>query len=175
MLRQEFNKVFQRYSGTQTGDVFSEGLNTLFIVLDCCGVQPISTFRNDFQALQTGFWINVQQRGPQVIPYSCCREATLGTYKYAITTQQALQCTAGLQPALYRTRGCYETFRKLATDMSTGAIVVTVLLIITEILAIISAVIMIRGIDRDRKDSLDPSNPKWNQRHEIALPDSKPR
>jgi len=30
-------------------------------------------------------------------------------------------------------QGCYEAFRKVATDVSTGAIVITVLFIITEV------------------------------------------
>ncbi|XP_052233988.1 uncharacterized protein LOC127846590 [Dreissena polymorpha] len=166
------SQIFQRYNGIQgADDTVSQGLNTLFIVMDCCGVSPVSPFANDFQLLRTNYWINVGMRGPNTIPYSCCREATLDNYKFG----QNLACTVAQQAPLVRPRGCYEAFRQLATDVSTGAIVILVIVMVTELLAVMSAIIMVRAIDREKNNTLDPSNPKMYRGREIPLPDSKPR
>lgn len=172
-LREQFNNLFRFYNGVQgANDVYSKGWNTLFMVLDCCGVAPITPFRNDFQFLGTYFWTN-PQRGVTQIPYTCCKESNLNNYMFG----NNLQCTVARQQPLVRPRGCYEAFRQLATDVSTGAIVLSVLFIITEILAVIAAILLVRAIDREKKGSLDPSNPHKYRGgvHEIALPDSKPR
>lgn len=67
--------------------------------LDCCGVAPISPFRNDFQMLGTYFWTN-PARGVSQIPYTCCKDSNLDNFRFGVN----LQCQVGRQPTLYRPR-----------------------------------------------------------------------
>ncbi|KAL4234429.1 hypothetical protein ACF0H5_006076 [Mactra antiquata] len=173
-LKEQFNNLFRYYNGIQGAtDAFSEGWNLMFILLDCCGSSPISSMRNDFLALQTYWWTSPNRLPQDQIPYSCCKESNLNNFRF----NRNVFCTQTAQPGTYRTRGCYEAFRKLLTDVSGGAIAVIVLLLVTQVLAIISAIILIRSIDADKRGSLDTTNSNVYRKgvHEIAMPDSKPR
>ncbi|XP_045194524.2 CD63 antigen-like [Mercenaria mercenaria] len=172
-LKQQFDNLLRFYNGIQGAtDVYSDGWNLMFILLDCCGSSPVSTFRNDFVALQTYWWSNPTRLQDQ-IPFSCCKEATLQNYRFSRNPL----CTQAGQQQLYRPRGCYGAFRDLLNNISAGAIALSVLLIITEILAIIAAIMMIRAINKEKRGSLDTTNSNVYRKgtHEIALPDSKPR
>lgn len=172
-LKQQFDNLFRYYNGIQgADDVFSTAWNHMFILLDCCGSSPISSFRNDFLALQTYWWTNPTRLQDQ-IPYSCCKESTLENYRF---NRNPLCTQAGTQN-LYRPRGCYNVFREMFSNVSAGAIALSVLLIVTEVLAIIAAIMLIRAINEEKRGSLDTTNSNVYRKgvHEIALPDSKPR
>lgn len=169
-LKQQMDNLLRYYNGIQgADDVYSRGWNLLFVLIDCCASSS-PLLQNDFLTLGTFWWLNPFRQLDQ-IPYTCCKEATIDNYLFG----RNLQCTVNMDPQLYRHRGCYEALHQIMTDVSAAAIAITVILIVTEVLAVIAAIMMIRSIKHEVNGRMDSVNSNVYRKsiHEIAMPDHK--
>ncbi|XP_062608730.1 tetraspanin-9-like isoform X2 [Saccostrea cucullata] len=120
----------------------SNGWNFLFLTLKCCGVNAVTAqTAGDFA--NTPNWSD--KMPGQLIPTSCCKETTAATYT------ASTDCTNNVANGTFYEQGCYDamiakfdTSRYSSILLGTG---ITVLII--EVIAIIAAICICRGVEDD--------------------------
>lgn len=135
-LKGQFESLLKEYNGTQQTDVYSIGWNLVFIIFGCCGVMPQTSSYNDFQSLPSNWWSG-SDRGSDLIPTSCCQDATETTYVNYTNTA----CTQSWTD--YHTSGCYDVFYDLFVGLAKPAISITALLVLIEVAAIFFSIVII--------------------------------
>lgn len=134
-LSGEFNSLLKKYRGVNSKDIISAGWDLIFMLFDCCGVHSISRNHNDFQTLPSEWWSS-GSHGSDVIPGSCCTDASLETYR----KNNGTQCTQNFQN--YNTAGCYDVFENTFKELSTAAIAIVTIMVATEIVAVIFGILI---------------------------------
>ncbi|XP_052061292.1 tetraspanin-9-like [Mytilus californianus] len=133
-------KLLKDYEGN-TEDILTIAWNFVFLLFDCCGVNTQSSV-DDFS---TTTWASTT-RGTDVIPGWCCKEAKIDTASSLYGTNCTITPTSSNS---YYETGCYTAIEKILTTYSTTFISICTLILLVEILAVISAVVMVIQISND--------------------------
>lgn len=114
----------------------SNGWNYIFLTLKCCGVNAV-TAGNAGDFANTPNWT----KGSKKIPTSCCVGVTASNYTAPPT------CTDNVAAGTFYTSGCYDALiNKFDTSKYSSVFLgVGVTIIIIEILAFVSSILMCRG------------------------------
>ncbi|XP_061165482.1 CD63 antigen-like isoform X1 [Saccostrea echinata] len=121
-----------------SGNVISKAWNKIFISLDCCAVNNVTSTTNDFDKTPWCTTSGECQQTNAEIPKACCVGVTETNYTSAPTS-----CFYSLNPRTYNTNGCYLTLKDLLKETITSetpkilGVGITILLV--EILGILSA------------------------------------
>ncbi|KAL4232053.1 hypothetical protein ACF0H5_009631 [Mactra antiquata] len=132
-LKGQFNSLLKKYAGPLGKDGYSIGWNLIFALFKCCGVEPVTSTKNDFRTLPSAWWAT---SGSDVIPSSCCKDASSSNYGSYNNTM----CTENLQN--YHTSGCYDAFQEIFDRMSAIAISVVSVMVVVEIVAMIFSIVI---------------------------------
>lgn len=112
----------------------SNAWNYMFMTLDCCGVNPVVSTKNDFDST---YWCNVGGSclaAVSNIPKTCCLNVDENTYTTAPTA-----CHSSVHTGTYNTKGCYDALKEKLLSQSPSIIGVMVTVIVIEVLAVIFA------------------------------------
>lgn len=110
----------------------SNAWNYMFMTLDCCGVNPVVSTKNDFDST---YWCNDDGSclaAVSNIPKTCCLNVDENTYTTAPTA-----CHSSVQSGTYNTKGCYDALKEKLLSQSPSIIGVMVTVIVIEVLAVI--------------------------------------
>ncbi|XP_061165483.1 CD63 antigen-like isoform X2 [Saccostrea echinata] len=120
------------------GNDISNEWNMMFMSLDCCAVNNVTSTTNDFDKTPWCTTSGECQQTNAEIPKACCVGVTETNYTSAPTS-----CFYSLNPRTYNTNGCYLTLKDLLKETITSetpkilGVGITILLV--EILGILSA------------------------------------
>ncbi|KAK3594624.1 hypothetical protein CHS0354_015018 [Potamilus streckersoni] len=134
--------VLNLYAGPSATDEISIGWNLLFIGMECCGVLGPAVSYSEFKNTK---W----SQGTSTIPYSCCNEATVNNFANG-TNKQCEEMSSNE----YRTTGCFDAIYSWFSQYTTPAIVIAVFILVIEIIGIIFAVVLFRGIKEEEEDKI---------------------
>lgn len=112
----------------------SNAWNYMFMTLDCCGVNPVVSTKNDFDST---YWCNVGGSclaAVSNIPKTCCLNVDENTY-----TTAPIACHSNVDTGTYNTKGCYDALKEKLLSQSPSIIGVMVTVIVIEVLAVIFA------------------------------------
>lgn len=112
----------------------SNAWNYMFMTLDCCGVNPVVSTKNDFDST---YWCNDDGSclaAVSNIPKTCCLNVDENTYTTAPTA-----CHSSVHTGTYNTKGCYDALKEKLLSQSPSIIGVMVTVIVIEVLAVIFA------------------------------------
>lgn len=112
----------------------SNAWNYMFMTLDCCGVNPVVSTKNDFDST---YWCNVAGSclaAVSNIPKTCCLNVDENTY-----TTAPIACHSNVDTGTYNTKGCYDALKEKLLSQSPSIIGVMVTVIVIEVLAVIFA------------------------------------
>lgn len=112
----------------------SNAWNYMFMTLDCCGVNPVVSTKNDFDST---YWCNVDGSclaAVSNIPKTCCLNVDENTY-----TTAPIACHSNVDTGTYNTKGCYDALKEKLLSQSPSIIGVMVTVIVIEVLAVIFA------------------------------------
>ncbi|XP_052258653.1 tetraspanin-18-like [Dreissena polymorpha] len=135
-LRGQMLDLLKGYDGPTATDEISSGWNTLFMEARCCGVNALYAdggTNNDFTELPTS-WVG----GTDRVPASCCQGVTSSTVAVYVTS-----ATCTTVPKNFYTEGCYTRVKFYIDMYSLVTIVAGGVAIVAEVLAIITACIVI--------------------------------
>lgn len=121
----------------------SNAWNYMFMTLDCCGVNPVVSTKNDFDST---YWCTDDgscHAAVSNIPKTCCLNVDENTYSSAPSG-----CHASVNSGTYNAKGCYAALKEELLDHSSNIIGLLIATIIFEILAVIFT-ILIRQQDRE--------------------------
>lgn len=135
-LRGQMLDQLKDYSGPTATDTVSKGWNTLFMEARCCGVNDQfkdGGTNSDFTEIPTA-WVSATDK----VPATCCQgvsEDTITDY------ENSASCTN--TPSNFYTEGCYDRVVQYIKTYSIISIVACGTCILAEILAIITACVLI--------------------------------
>lgn len=112
----------------------SNAWNYMFMTLDCCGVNPVVSTKNDFDST---YWCNDDGSclaAVSNIPKTCCLNVDENTY-----TTAPIACHSNVDTGTYNTKGCYDALKEKLLSQSPSIIGVMVTVIVIEVLAVIFA------------------------------------
>lgn len=112
----------------------SNAWNYMFMTLNCCGVNPVVSTKNDFDST---YWCNVGGSclaAVSNIPKTCCLNVDENTY-----TTAPIACHSNVDTGTYNTKGCYDALKEKLLSQSPSIIGVMVTVIVIEVLAVIFA------------------------------------
>lgn len=112
----------------------SNAWNYMFMTLDCCGVNPVVSTKNDFDST---YWCNDVGSclaAVSNIPKTCCLNVDENTY-----TTAPIACHSNVDTGTYNTKGCYDALKEKLLSQSPSIIGVMVTVIVIEVLAVIFA------------------------------------
>lgn len=112
----------------------SNAWNYMFMTLDCCGVNPVVSTKNDFDST---YWCTDDgscHGAVSNIPKTCCLNVDENTYTTAPTA-----CHSSVHTGTYNTKGCYDALKEKLLSQSPSIIGVMVTVIVIEVLAVIFA------------------------------------
>ncbi|XP_048775970.1 tetraspanin-9-like isoform X2 [Ostrea edulis] len=129
---------------TTNSNSVSNAWNYLFMSLDCCAVDPVTSTTNDFDQTTWCTTIGSCQATNSDIPKTCCKGVDENTYSTAPTS-----CHSSVTPGTYNTKGCYDALKDLLTSRSPSIIGVSVSVMVLEILSVVFAFIVCKGAGTD--------------------------
>lgn len=121
---------------------FSNEWNYMFMKLDCCGVNPVVSTTNDFDATSWCTTSGSCQATSSQIPKTCCLNVDENTY-----TSAPSGCHASVNSGTYNAQGCYDVLKEALLSYSSSILGLLFTTIFIEIFAVICA-FLIRSKDR---------------------------
>eukprot|EP00105_Crassostrea_gigas_P005300 XP_011418853.1 PREDICTED: tetraspanin-1 [Crassostrea gigas] len=121
---------------------FSNEWNYMFMKLDCCGVNPVVSTTNDFDATSWCTTSGSCQATSSQIPKTCCLNVDENTY-----TSAPSGCHASVNSGTYNAQGCYDALKEALLSYSSSILGLLFTTIFIEIFAVICA-FLIRSKDR---------------------------
>ncbi|XP_048775977.1 CD63 antigen-like isoform X2 [Ostrea edulis] len=115
----------------------SNAWNYLFMSLDCCAVDPVTSTTNDFDQTTWCTTSGSCQATNSDIPRTCCNGVDENTYSTAPTS-----CHSSVTPGTYNTKGCYDALKDILTSHLSSIIGVGVSIMVLEILSVVFTVIV---------------------------------
>lgn len=120
----------------ETGSEISKSWNYMFLTLDCCAINKVTSGTNDFDnspwCTKTG---KSCKTGTAEVPRTCCVGVDASTYQ----TAPGL-CTTAVSG--YNTQGCYDALKAEIDSYSTPVIGVGITILVIELLAVIFAFVI---------------------------------
>lgn len=120
----------------ETGSEISKSWNYMFLTLDCCAINKVTSATNDFDSSP---WCTVTgkscETGSKQIPGTCCVGVDASSYTTAPST--CTDATSG-----YNTMGCYDALKAEIDSYSTPVIGVGITILVIELLAVIFAFVI---------------------------------
>ncbi|XP_052803588.1 tetraspanin-3-like [Mya arenaria] len=152
-LRGKMLDLLKNYAGPEATDSTSNGWNILFMKARCCGVN--AQYENggtndDFTELPTTW----TPSGTDKLPASCCQGASTSTVSTYVSSSTCTQT-----PSNFYTEGCYSRVKHYIDTYSLVTIIAAGSGIMVEVLAIISACIVIDKKKNRVGDISDQSKP----------------
>lgn len=142
------NKMLESLKSTFVEDTvsstnsLSNEWNYMFMKLDCCGVNPVKSTTNDFDATSWCTTSGSCQATSSQIPKTCCLNVDENTY-----TSAPSGCHASVNSGTYNPQGCYDVLKDALLSNSSSILGLLFTTIFIEILAVIFA-FLIRSKDR---------------------------
>ncbi|XP_071173501.1 leukocyte surface antigen CD53-like isoform X1 [Mytilus edulis] len=128
-----------------TSSEVSTSWNYLFIKLECCGVDAVTSATNDFDSTS---W---QTGSPNTdIPLGCCPGVTIESYLSASATNAGCPSSSGSAPVGQYSKGCYDAVYDLIRSYTIAFIVFLVIILLVEIATIASALIICKRANKDQ-------------------------
>lgn len=119
-----------------TGSEVSKSWNYMFMTLDCCAINKVTSATNDFDESP---WCKDTGKSCKdttaEVPRTCCVGVVASTYTAATTA-----CTTGVSG--YNTMGCYDALKAEIDSYSTPVIGVGITILVIELLAVIFAFVI---------------------------------
>lgn len=119
-----------------TGSEVSRSWNYMFMTLDCCAINKVTSGTNDFDQSP---WCTATGKSCKdssaEVPRTCCVDVDASTY-----TTAAAPCTTGVSG--YNTMGCYDALKAEIDSYSTPVIGVGITILVIELLAVIFAFVI---------------------------------
>lgn len=119
-----------------TGSEVSKSWNYMFMTLDCCAINKVTSGTNDFDKSP---WCTETGKSCQAtsaeVPRTCCVGRDASTY-----TTATAPCTTGVSG--YNTMGCYDALKAEIDSYSTPVIGVGITILVIELLAVIFAFVI---------------------------------
>lgn len=119
-----------------TGSEVSKSWNYMFMTLDCCAINKVTSGTNDFDESP---WCKDTGKSCKdtlaEVPRTCCVDVDASTYTAATTA-----CTTGVSG--YNTLGCYDALKAEIDSYSTPVIGVGITILVIELLAVIFAFVI---------------------------------
>lgn len=126
-LKGEFLDKLKYYQGPLAKDSVSQGWNTMFIDVQCCGVNDGQTI-SDFETVSS-VWAS--SNPTEKIPATCCQDFN------SQDISNTIQSTCTTIPINYYPTGCHNKMRNMVNIYSLIVMVVCGVLLVLEIAAII--------------------------------------
>lgn len=118
-------------------DPISNAWNFMFIELDCCGVNPVASTRNDFDSTPWCATSGSCQTGSSQIPRTCCIGVDENMYSSA-----PMSCHGNVTSGTYNAKGCYDVLKEKLLSQSPGYIGVVSTLYFIEIICLILSIVI---------------------------------
>lgn len=119
-----------------TGSEVSKSWNYMFMTLDCCAINKVTSGTNDFDESP---WCKDTGKSCKdtlaEVPRTCCVNVDASTY-----TAATAACTTGVSG--YNTMGCYDALKAEIDSYSTPVIGVGITILVIELLAVIFAFVI---------------------------------
>lgn len=119
-----------------TGSEVSKSWNYMFMTLDCCAINKVTSGTNDFDESP---WCKETGKSCKdtlaEVPRTCCVNVDASTY-----TAATAPCTTGVSG--YNTMGCYDALKAEIDSYSTPVIGVGITILVIELLAVIFAFVI---------------------------------
>lgn len=119
-----------------TGSEVSKSWNYMFMTLDCCAINKVTSGTNDFDESP---WCKDTGKSCKdtlaEVPRTCCVNVDASTY-----TAATAACTTGVSG--YNTLGCYDALKAEIDSYSTPVIGVGITILVIELLAVIFAFVI---------------------------------
>lgn len=119
-----------------TGSEVSKSWNYMFMTLDCCAINKVTSGTNDFDESP---WCKDTGKSCKdtlaEVPRTCCVDVDASTY-----TAATAPCTTGVSG--YNTLGCYDALKAEIDSYSTPVIGVGITILVIELLAVIFAFVI---------------------------------
>lgn len=119
-----------------TGSEVSKSWNYMFMTLDCCAINKVTSGTNDFDESP---WCKDTGKSCKdtlaEVPRTCCVDVDASTY-----TAATAACTTGVSG--YNTMGCYDALKAEIDSYSTPVIGVGITILVIELLAVIFAFVI---------------------------------
>lgn len=119
-----------------TGSEVSKSWNYMFMTLDCCAINKVTSATNDFDESP---WCKDTGKSCKdtlaEVPRTCCVNVDASTY-----TAATAPCTTGVSG--YNTMGCYDALKAEIDSYSTPVIGVGITILVIELLAVIFAFVI---------------------------------
>lgn len=119
-----------------TGSEVSKSWNYMFMTLDCCAINKVTSGTNDFDESP---WCKETGKSCKdtlaEVPRTCCVNVDASTY-----TAATAPCTTGVSG--YNTLGCYDALKAEIDSYSTPVIGVGITILVIELLAVIFAFVI---------------------------------
>lgn len=119
-----------------TGSEVSKSWNYMFMTLDCCAINKVTSGTNDFDESP---WCKDTGKSCKdtlaEVPRTCCVNVDASTY-----TAATAPCTTGVSG--YNTMGCYDALKAEIDSYSTPVIGVGITILVIELLAVIFAFVI---------------------------------
>lgn len=119
-----------------TGSEVSKSWNYMFMTLDCCAINKVTSGTNDFDESP---WCKDTGKSCKdtlaEVPRTCCVDVDASTY-----TAATAPCTTGVSG--YNTMGCYDALKAEIDSYSTPVIGVGITILVIELLAVIFAFVI---------------------------------
>lgn len=119
-----------------TGSEVSKSWNYMFMTLDCCAINKVTSGTNDFDESP---WCKDTGKSCKdtlaEVPRTCCVNVDASTY-----TAATAPCTTGVSG--YNTLGCYDALKAEIDSYSTPVIGVGITILVIELLAVIFAFVI---------------------------------
>lgn len=119
-----------------TGSEVSKSWNYMFMTLDCCAINKVTSGTNDFDESP---WCKDTGKSCKdtlaEVPRTCCVDVDASTYAAATAP-----CTTGVSG--YNTMGCYDALKAEIDSYSTPVIGVGITILVIELLAVIFAFVI---------------------------------
>lgn len=125
-------------------NTISNAWNYMFMTLDCCGVNPVSSVTNDFDQTTWCSTSGTCQTGASEIPKTCCLNVDESTY-----TSAPASCHTNVNSGTYNAKGCYDVLKNKLLSQSPAIVGVVITIILLEILAVIFAFLICCQIGDD--------------------------
>lgn len=130
----------------------SRGWDLIFIGYECCGIDAVGPW--NIEEFKDTVWGRSPNRGIFKIPYSCCVYATVEDLDRGMTNLACMTVFTG-----YKSKGCYEAFKESLDKYVVPAVVIGLLLLITEIICVIAALVLCRTYSVKEPSVKPPSYP----------------
>lgn len=119
-----------------TGSEVSKSWNYMFMTLECCAINKVTSGTNDFDESP---WCKDTGKSCKdtlaEVPRTCCVDVDASTY-----TAATAACTTGVSG--YNTMGCYDALKAEIDSYSTPVIGVGITILVIELLAVIFAFVI---------------------------------